>query len=251
MNYYDWNQEQAKTYLKRKDMIVLLPVGAIEVHGDHLPLDTDCKLAERIARKVEEQLGEEKCAILPCIPYGQVWSLGDVPGSIHIADKVLSSYLYEIIKSLERFGVKRMAIINSHMGNGAAIKTAMRKAYEDSLNIKVYQFTYPEANSVIQKVCTTKRSHEILFHADEIETSYMLYLAPESVDMKKAICQEIDFPEEYDFTSIKWSEFMEKAVLGDAASASAEKGKKIIDAVVEKIVTVLKGAEINGKYTGN
>ena len=144
-----------------------------------------------------------------------------------------------------------MAIINSHMGNGAAIKTAMRKAYEDSLNIKVYRFTYPEANSVIQKVCTTKRSHEILFHADEIETSYMLYLAPESVDMKKAICQEIDFPEEYDFTSIKWSEFMEKAVLGDAASASAEKGKKIIDAVVEKIVTVLKGAEINGKYTGN
>ena len=129
-------------------------------------------------------------------------------GSIHIADKVLSSYLYEIIKSLERFGVKRMAIINSHMGNGAAIKTAMRKAYEDSLNIKVYQFTYPEANSVIQKVCTTKRSHEILFHADEIETSYMLYLAPESVDMKKAIFQEIDFPEEYDFTSIKWSEFM-------------------------------------------
>ena len=228
MNYYDWNQEQAKTYLKRKDMIVLLPVGAIEVHGDHLPLDTDCKLAERIARKVEEQLGEEKCAILPCIPYGQVWSLGDVPGSIHIEDKVLSSYLYEIIKSLERSGVKRMAIINSHMGNGAAIKTAMRKAYEDSLNIKVYQFTYPEANSVIQKVCTTKRSHEILFHADEI-----------------------DFPEEYDFTSIKWSEFMEKAVLGDAASASAEKGKKIIDAVVEKIVTVLKGAEINGKYTGN
>ncbi|MBC5687741.1 creatininase family protein [Mediterraneibacter sp. NSJ-55] len=241
MNYYELNQEQAKNYLSRKNMVAILPIGAIEVHGDHLPLDTDCRLAMGVAKKLEERLGIENCAILPCIPYGQVWSLRDVPGSIHIPDEILSAYLYEIAKSLERAGVKQMVVINSHMGNGNAIKTMARRAYE-SLHIKVYYFTYPRAEKVIQQVCTSQRPHKVLFHADEIETSYMLYLAPEAVDMGKAISQDIEFPEDYEYTSIRWSEFMEKAVLGDAAAASAEKGKRIIDEVIEEIVAVIKGA---------
>ena len=116
-----------------------------------------------------------------------------------------------------------------------------RRAYE-SLHIKVYYFTYPRAEKVIQQVCTSQRPHKVLFHADEIETSYMLYLAPEAVDMGKAISQDIEFPEDYEYTSIRWSEFMEKAVLGDATAASAEKGKRIIDEVIEEIVAVIKGA---------
>ena len=222
MNYYELNQEQAKNYLSRKNMVAILPIGAIEVHGDHLPLDTDCRLAMGVAKKLEERLGIENCAI-------------------HIPDEILSAYLYEIAKSLERAGVKQMVVINSHMGNGNAIKTMARRAYE-SLHIKVYYFTYPRAEKVIQQVCTSQRPHKVLFHADEIETSYMLYLAPEAVDMGKAISQDIEFPEDYEYTSIRWSEFMEKAVLGDATAASAEKGKRIIDEVIEEIVAVIKGA---------
>lgn len=249
MNYYEWNQEDAGKYLSAENMVVLLPIGAIEVHGDHLPLDTDCRLAQDIAKKIEEQLGKENCAILPCVPYGQVWSLRDVPGSIHVPDDVLSAYLYAIALSLDRAGVKRLAVINAHMGNGNAIKTMMRRAQEE-LDIKIYQFTYPQADQVIREVCTSKRPHKILFHADEIETSYMLYLEPDRVDMKKAIAQDIIFPEDYEYTAVRWSEFMEKAVLGDATCASAEKGKRIINAVVEKIVSVLRGVDEDGRYTG-
>lgn len=250
MKYYEFNQEQAKEYLSREDMVVLLPVGAIEVHGDHLPLDTDCCLAMRIAEKTEAALGKENCAVLPCVSFGQVWSLRDVPGSIHIPDDVLGAYLYEIVKSLDRAGVRRVAVINSHMGNGNAIKTMMRKAYEE-LDTRVYCFTYPQADAVIRQVCTASRPHKVLFHADEIETSYMLYLEPDKVNMEKAICQNIEFPEDYDYTPVRWSEFLEKAVLGDATAASAEKGKQIIDAVVEKIAAVLKGVESYGIYTCN
>ncbi len=191
---------------------------------------------------MEERLGAENCAILPCVPFGQVWSLGDVPGSIHVPDEVLSAYLFEIAKSLDRAGVKRMAVINAHMGNNHAVKAMLRKVYEE-LGMKAYQFTYPQADGVIREVCASQRPHKVLFHADEIETSYMLYLAPECVDMSRAISQDVIFPKDYEFTPVRWSAFMEKAVLGDACAASREKGKKIIDAVVEKIVEVLKGAE--------
>lgn len=241
MNYGDLNQEDAKKYLSLEKMVAILPLGAMEVHGDHLPLDTDCCLANAVAKKVEEEIGHDRCVVLPCVPYSQVWSLRDVPGTIHIPDDILASYLYEIARSLDRSGVKRMAIINSHMGNGNAIKTMMRKAYEE-LNIKVYHFTYPGAEKVIQEVCTADRPHKVLFHADEIETSYMLYLEPEKVDMTKAINQQVVFPSDYEYISMRWTEFMEKAVLGDAVSATAEKGKKIIEAVVKNIAEVLKGA---------
>lgn len=240
MNYGDLNQREAKTFLGEERMTALLPVGAVEVHGNHLPLDTDCCLARRVAEMVEERMGSRNCAVLPCVPYGQVWSLGNVPGSIHIPDQVLTEYLYEIAKSLERAGIKRLAVINGHVGNGNAVKAMMRKEYKN-LDMKIYQFTYPGASDVIRRVCTSKRPHKVYFHADEIETSYMLYLCPEKVRMEEAVSQDVKFPGDYEYTPIRWSDFMETAVLGDATAASGEKGKQIIDAVVDNIVRILKG----------
>ncbi len=240
MNYGDLNQKEAKMYLKEEQMTALLPVGAVEVHGDHLPLDTDCCLAQKVAEMVEKQMGSRNCVVLPCVPYGQVWSLGNVPGSIHVADEILAEYLYAIAESLERAGIKRLAVINGHVGNGNAVKSMMRKAYEN-LDMKIYQFTYPGAADMIGQVCTSKRPHKVYFHADEIETSYMLYLCPEKVRMEKAVLQDVKFPGDYEYTPIRWSDFMETAVLGDATAASGKKGKQIIDAVVENIVGILKG----------
>lgn len=241
MKYGDLNQEEARVHLKEEQITALLPVGAVEVHGNHLPLDTDCCLAQGVAEKVEERLGSGQCVVLPCVPYGQVWSLGNVPGSIHIPDEVLTDYLYEIAKSLEHAGIKKLAVINGHVGNGNAIKTMIRRAAE-SLDMKIYQFTYPGSGAVIEKVCTSKRPHKVYFHADEIETSYMLYLCPEKVKMERAVSQEVIFPADYEYTPIRWSDFMNTAVLGDATAADAEKGRQIIDAVVEKIVAILEHA---------
>ena len=242
MYYCDLNQKEAESVLKKEGITALLPIGAVEVHGNHLPLDTDCRLAKGVAEKVSHKLGDERCVILPCVPYGQVWSLGNVPGTINIPDDILTEYLFEIAKGLCRAGVKRLAVINAHVGNGNAIKNVARKAY-GSLDMKIYYFTYPGASEVIEQVCETDRCHGVFFHADEIETSYMLYLAPDKVDMEKAVCRKVSFPKDYEYTPARWDEFMDTAVLGDATKASAEKGKKIIDAVVENICEILKGEE--------
>ena len=164
-------------------------------------------------------MGTENAVLLPVISYGQVWSLEKAPGSVHIPEDILSEYIYYIGKSVMNMGIKRLAIVNSHVGNLGAIKSAARKLSVDG-SIKTYYFTY--------------------FHACEIETSYMLYLCPNKVDMTKAICQYPEFPEEFDYTPIKWTDVMKTAVLGDATKATAEKGKKIIEASIDRMVELLR-----------
>ena len=241
MKLSELNQSQAGE-LKHMDVTALLPLGAVEVHGDHLPLGTDLYLAQALTDLVEKKIGEDKALVLPVLPYGQVWSLREAPGSVHIPNDVLSGMIAGIGRSLWRAGVRRMAVINSHVGNGDAMKTAARNLH-DLCSMKVYLFTYPGADEAIRKVCTSPMPHKGYFHACEIETSYMLYLCPQRVNMEKAVCQYPDFPPEFDYTPIPWTKFMDRAFLGDAKAATAGKGQVIIQAVVDRMCEILSGKE--------
>lgn len=235
MIFGDLNQRGAKEILAGNP-IAILPLGAVEVHGDHLPILTDVYLAEGVSRKVCEQL--PNAILLPSMPYGQIWSLRDKPGSISLSDDTLSSFLCEVGRSLFGQGVKRLAIINGHVGNINAIKMAQRVLF-DECDLKMYSFTYPGVEKSQEEVLTTKRPHKAYFHACEIETSYMLYLQPDKVDMTKAICQYPDFPPDFDVLPILWSKVMDTAVMGDATAATAKKGETMINAVVARIVALL------------
>ena len=236
MRLSELNQEQAARAVK--GCTAILPVGATEVHGNHLPLGTDSDLASALAGKLEEALGTDRCLVLPCVPYGQVWSLGETAGTVDIPDAVLTPYLVSIAMSLHRAGARKFVFLNAHVGNNAAIKAAMRQVYAQC-DMKVYAFTYPGAESVIAQVCTSPRPHKAYFHACEIETSYMLYLCPDKVDMSRAICQYPVFPPDFDVTPHRWTEVMDTAVLGDATVATAQKGKAILDTVVKNMVNLL------------
>ena len=237
MKLIELHQSQAADLIN-KDIVAFLPIGAVEVHGEHLPIGTDNFLSEALCKKLEKRIGADKTLLLPLIPYGQVWSLGKVPGSVDVSDDTLSLYIESVVLAVAQMGIKKIAIINSHVGNVAAIKRASRTIKEKS-DILVYAFTYPGADRVIKETVTSPLPHKGFFHACEIETSYMLYLCPDKVDMSKAICQYPDFPDDYDYRSIRWSDVMDTAVLGDAPSATSEKGKRIIDTVIENVVELL------------
>ena len=238
MKLIEMNQEEGRT-LKDRNLTALIPLGAVEVHANHLPIGTDLYLAQALTDKLEEKLGKENTLLLPALPYGQVWSLREAPGTINISNDVLSGMIVQIGKSLEKAGIKRMAIVNTHVGNGDAMKMAARMLY-DTCDIKVFLFTYPGAEEVIPNVCESPMPHKGYFHACEIETSYMLYLCPEWVDQSKAICQYPDFPENFDYTPTPWTDFMDTAVLGDAVSATREKGEAIIEHVVNRMCEILE-----------
>lgn len=223
----------------KSSQIAILPVGAMEAHGPHLPLGTDNILAERLSQKFAERVDG---IVLPTLSYGQVWSLRNFPGSINISNESMIRFLVDIGESLYYQGFTTFAMVNGHLGNGTALKEAARALYETCPEMRVYYFFYPGMNKAAEEVREAKSSHNTYFHACEIETSYMLYLAPEYVDMNKAITDIPVIPKNADVTPTPWEEFTESAVLGDTKLATREKGKYIIDIALENMVNIVNNS---------
>jgi creatinine amidohydrolase len=220
--------------------IAILPIGAVEAHGPHLPLGTDNYLAERLSERVAEKTG---AFVLPTLPYGQVWSLKNFPGSINVSNDSLISMLVDIGTSLYEQGFRVFAMINGHLGNAVALKEAARKLYSLHPDFKILYLFYPGVKKVTEEVRETPSAHASYFHACEIETSYMLYLAGEYVDMSRAITDIPDIPMSADVTPTPWEDFTSSAVLGDAKIATREKGEKIIEVAIENMVKLIEGAK--------
>jgi creatinine amidohydrolase len=220
--------------------IAILPIGAVEAHGPHLPLGTDNYLAERLSERVAEKTG---AFVLPTLPYGQVWSLKNFPGSINVSNDSLISMLVDIGTSLYDQGFRVFAMINGHLGNAVALKEAARKLYSLHPDFKILYLFYPGVKKVTEEVRETPSAHASYFHACEIETSYMLYLAGEYVDMSRAITDIPDIPMSADVTPTPWEDFTNSAVLGDAKIATREKGEKIIEVAIENMVKLIEGAK--------
>lgn len=216
--------------LARKPVLVL-PMGAVESHGEHLPAGTDnilaARLAEELARRID---GATPMLRLPALPFGQVWSLADAPGSFGITGETVTRAVLEIAMSAKAKGLLTLVVLNAHLGNAASIREAQRLAKEQDFTIA--SFFYPGAGPVIAKLREKPEAHPAFMHACEIETSYMLHLAPEAVDMSRAIANYPDFPEDFGTLAYRWSEFSQSPVLGDARAATAEKGRAILDAVL-------------------
>jgi creatinine amidohydrolase len=223
-----------------KSKVAILPIGAVEAHGPHLPLGTDNFLAERLSERVAEKTG---AFVLPTMPYGQVWSLKNFPGSINISNESLISFLYDMGVSLYEQGFRVFVMINGHLGNAVALKEAARKLYSQFPDYKILYLFYPGVKKVTEEVREAKSAHASYFHACEIETSYMLYLAEEYVDMTKAITDIPNIPMSADATPTPWEEFTSSAVLGDAKIATKEKGEKIIEVAIENMVKLIEGAK--------
>lgn len=235
------NSYEIKEKIK-KSPVAILPVGAVEAHGPHLPLGTDNLLAEEMAKKVSEKI---ESFILPVLPYGQVWSLRNFPGSITVSNQSMINIIVDVGISLYEQGFKTFIMMNGHLGNQNALKDAARALYEKVPDLKTYYFFYPGMNTFAGDVRDHQSAHDIYFHACEIETSYMLYLAPKHVQMDRAITDIPDIPVDADVTPTPWEAFTESAVLGDATLATKEKGEYILERVVQNMVSILLEEEGN------
>lgn len=222
----------------------ILPVGAVEAHGPHLPLSTDNLLAEEMSNRLAERVN---AFVLPTLSYGQVWSLRNFPGSINVSNESLINFIYDIGSSIHKQGFKSFVLMNGHLGNSTALKEAARKLYDEFPGLKVYYFFYPGMNEYVKDVRETQASHTTYFHACEIETSYMLYLVPDLVNMDKAIKDIPAILMEADVTPTPWETFTESAVLGDATLADAKKGEYVLEKVLDNMVQILVQNEEGAK----
>lgn len=171
-----WREVEA--YLKEDDR-VLLPIGAVEQHALHLAMGTDTITADAVCRDAAERVG---IISYPPIWYG--WSEGHLafPGTASLKPHTLISMIVDIVESLSLGGFKRFIIVSGHRrGNLPPLQIAASQLSSGGERmVAVADLGYLALEETLR---LRKSQLGGLGHADELETSHMLYLAPELVDM--------------------------------------------------------------------
>lgn len=209
----------------------LLPVGALEQHGPHLPFSTDVIIAEYMAEKIAEKTG---FILLPALSYTPSFSLRKFPGTIRVSNETFSEQLCEISRSLASHKVQYIYLVIAHIGAKQACQMAERQLLLEDNTAKLVNLALPGLDEAMQKYCTSQRWHPAYAHADEYETSALLAIRPELVHMEKAVSE---YPQKNPLMgpiSIAWDEFCSTGVIGDATVATAEKGRAMLELMIEK-----------------
>lgn len=227
---------------------VLLPVGALEQHGPHLPLTCDTLIPAAIAERVASRVD---ALVAPPIAYGyksQPRSGGGnhFPGTTSLDGNTLVMMTRDIIKELARHGVRRIALMIGHTENlmftTEACDLALRELRAQGIDdLKVLHMGYWEFSSeaTLRKVFPDGFPSWNLEHAGVMETSIMLHLHPELVKFDRVpLHPPADFPP-YDVYPVEPHRVPASGALSSARSATAEKGRLMLEEYVERIAAAL------------
>lgn len=221
--------------------IVVLPIGSLEAHGQHLPLGTDIFAPDLICDRIEKRMGG-RVWIAPGIPYGQSDSLSVYPGTVTIPSEVMAEYVFYVGKSFYDQGVKKIILMNGHGGNIVSLRLAAEKLSRIGAVAVVVNWWMDYLDDIL--AITKTRGH-----AGEDETSAMMYYNEDLVDMSTLHTNlhrskyRVYFKES-GFVDLK------HAVTGDPTEASKEKGQKIFDMLEEKMCDLITFME-NEEYLVN
>jgi len=220
----------------------VLAVGSTESHGLHLPHGTDTLVTSHIAEAVAERV--EGLLVLPALPFGMSAHYSSFPVAISLSTETLIHVLKDVFDSLLKHRITRLLIVNGHDGNIPAIEAATRefRTEHPEMRIAVLEAWWVTAGELVPE--GTFEVWDGLGHAGEGETSIMLAVAPELVEMEKARGVVPDLPAHVE---VKWmfDELTPYAVTGDPTKATVEKGKLMRDALVDLLVDFIE--EMDGK----
>lgn len=227
--------------------VVVLPVGAIEQHGPHLPMDVDQRLAYSVCLEAGRRAPDE-LLIMPPVSYGYCHHVMDFPGTINVQMEHFIHYCLDITKSLAYHGFKRIVIVNGHGSNEPLAGLIARKTIllTDALctAFSWWQIARQAFEAVRESVVPGGCAH-----ACELETSMYLYLNGDYVKRDK-IKDEMahNLPESAEWYAhdlffsaptslVHWtSTYTDSGIIGQASLASAEKGQIAFEGAVARLI---------------
>jgi len=239
--------------LVEKNAIAIVPVGAFEQHGRHLPLDTDVRLAEAVAKHAAERA--EKNGI-PVTVTPVVWAAFSphhmgFPGTITLSMDGFITVLRDICRCLAKHGFKKIFLLNGHGGNANIIRSVIQSLFLEE-GIRVVAASYWDFAVGFIKEWRTSQPGGI-DHACEMETALMLHLFPDLVK-KEEIKDTRWFPQTKYLTgdltiggvvatAFSLTEITPTGVAGSPEAATAAKGQELFEEIVEQFSKFL--AEFN------
>ncbi|MBI4277179.1 MAG: creatininase family protein [Armatimonadetes bacterium] len=224
--------------------VALLPTGSIEVHGPHLPLDTDAVIAFGVCRHAAERM-PDRVVVLPPVSFGICPYHVDFPGSISIDYDTFMAYVFNICQAVVYHGLTRMLLVNAHGGNHSALDIVAKRinvANPGALCASVSYYLMPNSRTIRREV-QEPDVRGSMSHGGIVETSLYLALNSNPVDMAKAVTEKLPpwsnlgfSTEDAPVTTMPfWSAITSSGVLGDATRASVEIGRRLLDAAAEDL----------------
>ncbi len=220
---------------RARPTLAFLPFGALEQHGPHLPLGTDTVTATHVAEAVCTRVNG---VLLPPVHYGDTWNNAGYPGTVSLRPETVSAIAEDIGRSVHAAHAAGLVIINGDWGNRQPLYTATRRLLD--AGIAAITLDYPGMDDAIAAVTESAAAAPGLHHADEVETSIMLALRPETVRTGSAVACYPAFPAEFGIQPMQLHSFSDSGVFGDPQTATAQKGRAILDATIEASVAIVE-----------
>jgi creatinine amidohydrolase len=210
--------------------VVVIPVGAqSKEHGPHLKLKNDFLMAEYLKNRVRER---SSVVVAPTVNYHFYPAFVEYPGSTSLRLETARDLIVDICRGLSRFGPRRFYVLNTGVSTVRALAPAAEILAAEGILLR-FTDLLKVLGPVEKEICQQEGGT----HADEVETSMMLYMCPADVDMGKALKDY--HPGKGGLTRDPKKEgltYSPSGVFGDATLATREKGKKVTDALVAAII---------------
>ena len=226
---------------------VIVPVGAIEQHGPHLPVSVDITCAYEVARRAAESISEFKVLIAPPVWWGVSPHHMAFPGTISLSTETFINLLCEICRSIAQHGFKRILILNGHGGNAELIGVAAIKLSEAGLFVAACSY-FALITEDVKAVGESPIGG--MSHGCEMETSLLLALAPERVRMELARADVRPNRNSYFtidlraarpvFYAYDLKRDSNEGVIGDPTLATLAKGERILAAAVREVASFMR-----------
>ncbi|WP_210588508.1 mycofactocin biosynthesis peptidyl-dipeptidase MftE [Streptomyces sp. GESEQ-35] len=208
--------------------LVLVPLGSVEQHGPHLPLDTDTRIADAVARGAARRL-PGPVLVAPPVAYTASGEHQSFPGTVSIGNEALRCVLLELVRSLSLWS-GRIVFVNGHGGNVRCLAEAVGRLTEEGHDVE-WAPCFPAGGDA---------------HAGHTETSLMLHLAPDLVDMTRArpgnpapLAELMPALLAGGVGAVSPS-----GVLGDPTTATAEDGARLLDELIGDVAGRLCPQEV-------
>lgn len=227
-------------------LVAIQPIGAIEHHGPHLPLATDALVATAISEAVVDEAGDLPLSVLPTLSYAlsseHLWA----PGTVTLKAETLLAVLDDVGASLARAGIPRLVFVNGHGGNSALLRVACRE-----IRVRHGLLTFLVHPSMpVDQGGTGRHDAEggFAIHGSAGETSMVMHLRPDLVDMSRAERSIPGWMGGYDHVgfggevSFGWSsnDVTPSGVIGDPTLATPELGKELFEGAVSRLVPIME-----------
>lgn len=217
--------------------LAVLPFGALEQHGPHLPLGTDTLTAAELARRLA---GELDAVLLPPVHYGDTWNNAGYPGTVSLSAATVTAIAVDIGRALAGSGARGLVVVNGDWGNRAPLYAAMR-TLAGAGGLPAITLDHPGMDAAIAELRESRAAAPGLAHAEEVETSIVLALAPDLVHRDRYVTGYPDFPADFGTRPMQLHPFSPSGVFGDPGPATAAKGEALLAATVTASLSVLAG----------